>query len=216
MGSMDEHILVIRRSDLFDGEFADEFAFQGLETDFDIVNRLLYKIYRYISVSRRGDVEEDPTYKQIIPYVVLERLGGEDDGKIFMYERLSGSGEKRLVGNISIGVGGHMNDEGFLDRGGSWNTIFHDNVMRELHEELIFNPENTFISLSTVGFINDDSDDVGKVHLGILIKALIGDKTEVTVRETDKLKGQWVSFEDLKTKYYDRLENWAKIALGGL
>src|SRR5512140_2810147 len=99
---------------------------------------------------RRGDAEEDPTHKQVIPYLVLR-----DGERWFLMRRTKGGGDARLHDLWSIGVGGHLNPgDGDVEGG----------LRREWAEELVagFVPE--FVP---VGLLNDDTTAVGAVHLGI-------------------------------------------------
>ena len=107
----------------------------------------------------RSSAETDPSLKQIIPYAIL--TGG---GLILRYKRGKKSGEQRLVAKGSIGIGGHMNDrdEGLfaLDR-----DAYLAGVQREIEEEIQIDPP---CSNRIVALLNDDSTEVGQVHLGIV------------------------------------------------
>ena len=107
-------------------------------------------------------MEEDSTFKQLISYCLLEN----EKGEILVYERLSGGGEKRLHGQSSIGVGGHMNDVMGAD---SINEVLRVNAQRELEEEVGLAKEDSQ-NMEYLGFINDDNNEVGKVHMGIVLK----------------------------------------------
>lgn len=200
MGKMDEQILAVSRATLFDNE-KDEF--QGVLTDNDKLAIISARFEDY-TVVRRGDAESDTTLKQPIPYVVVRR-----DNEIFAYKRLSGGGEERLFNKVSIGVGGHMNKVDELD---TFSEQFLENMLRELEEELEIEAEH--VALTTVGLINDDSDEVGKVHIGILIIADIGSGDNVSVRENEQLEGEWMTLEKLnQSDIYSKLEEWSKLSL---
>jgi predicted NUDIX family phosphoesterase len=204
----EEQIVAVKRADVFNGE---EDTFQGVLTDSDKLEEISLRFETY-DVIRRGHAN-DPTpkennaeinfdYKQPIPYIVIRR--GDE---FFAYKRLSGSGESRLVNKVSIGLGGHMNAvEGAEDFG----SIVWENMLRELSEEVIIEAEGAVIS--TVGLINDDSDDVGKVHIGILMSVKLELTDNVSVNETDQLAGEWMTKEQLLAMG-DKLENWTQIAL---
>lgn len=205
MSKMDERILVIERTALFDGIYADELAFHGTENNFDMVERFLDRLNSSYTVARRGDVEENPTYKQPIPYLVVA-VGD----KIFTYKRLSGGGESRLHSKISIGVGGHMN---VSDPNYNFDQLLCDNAFRELNEELEIDYDG-HLDMEIVSFINDDSDEVGKAHVGILLLAKFPEGTSIKVRETDQLEGSLLSIDDLTSPTkYNQLENWSRFAL---
>jgi predicted NUDIX family phosphoesterase len=206
---MDEQIIVVPRVALFGYE---NLLFEGTETRKEIVEELNKNINTSFGVMRRGDAEENENFKQPIPYAVIRR--GKE---VFMYKRLSGGGEERLHDKLSIGAGGHMN----LD-GNSFETSLMSNLMRELEEELeIFNPmtkdKKADIKLNVLGFINDESTAVNRVHIGILVVVDIDKDSVVEVRETDQLEGEFVTVDKLKSKsVYSKLEDWSKIAVDSL
>ncbi len=140
----------------------------------------------------RGDVEQDPSWKQVIPYLVLR-----DRGRIYLMRRTSAGTDARLHERWSIGVGGHVNPEDGGVEGG---------LLREWSEELVadFTP-----SFRVIGLLNDDSDPVGQVHLGIVCVAE-ADGREVAIRETHKLEGAFVAPSEV-LRVYDRLETWSSL-----
>lgn len=144
----------------------------------------------------RPEAEERPDYKQIIPYVIL--LQGD---KVFVTRRLNKGGEARLHGKISIGVGGHINP---ADEEG--NTLMRG-LWREIHEEVQLDKYDELVSC---GFINDDTNSVGSVHLGACFT--LRTEGEVSVRETEKLEGLWMTLTELRENY-DSMETWTQIAL---
>lgn len=149
----------------------------------------------------RPDAENDPGYKQIIPYVVLRR--GDE---IFMTRRLKKGGEARLHGLMSIGVGGHINPVDDIDR----ESVLLRGLERELDEEVEIERRG---ELHTVGFINDDTNGVGSVHLGLCYTLPV--EGEVRVLETEKLEGGWTTAAELRENW-DMLETWTQIALNGI
>lgn len=195
---MNERILVAPREELFQGE---KIAFQGVSSNQEVIESIMFAFENHVSVMRRGDAEENPSYKQPIPYVVITK--GDE---IFVYKRLSGGGETRLFDKWSIGVGGHMNPVEEL----SFSDTVEENLQRELEEEL--NIVSSAKSWRSVGLINDDSNEVGRVHLGILVVLTLDEKATVTVREQDQLEGSWMKKEELTT-HVEKLENWSQIAL---
>ena len=152
-GMKDEMILVVRRA-LFD----ELGAFQGLNFEIDrYLPALLARENNFFTP--RALAETDPTLKQIIPYVLLVH-----EGQVLHYVRGKKAGEQRLVAKGSIGIGGHMNDhdEGLfaLDR-----AAYDAAVQREVGEELKLGARYTN---HAVALLNDDSNDVGRVHLGVV------------------------------------------------
>jgi predicted NUDIX family phosphoesterase len=197
---MDERIIVSPRNKVFANE---SLTFQGVATDSDLTTKIVRNMAQSYSVMRRGDAEENPQYKQPIPYVVVRR-GNE----VFTYKRLTGGGEKRLHNQVSLGVGGHVNDIEELDFYG----IVSESLKRELNEELVIDTNK--LTLYTVGLINDDENEVGKVHIGMLVIGHLEEVSEVSVRETDQLEGEWISIDELKKlEVYETLETWSQFVV---
>jgi predicted NUDIX family phosphoesterase len=145
----------------------------------------------------RGEMEADPAFKQIIPYLVLR-----DGERYFLMRRTRAGGDARLHDRWSIGVGGHLNpgDDGLA--GG---------LRREWHEELVADFEPTFVPFA---LLNDDTTDVGAVHLGVVVLADAGGRP-VAVRETDKLSGAFVPPAEVAAGA-DHLETWSRIVFDAL
>ncbi len=147
---------------------------------------------RMASFRGRTEAEQDPGWKQLIPYLALR-----DGAAVFLMHRTRAGGDPRLHDRYSIGVGGHVNpgDDGLL--GG---------LRREWREELAadFEPEFTLL-----GLLNDDDDPVGAVHLGIVYAADARGRS-VSIRETDKLSGAFVSLPDVE-RVYRHLETWSQL-----
>ena len=150
----------------------------------------------------RDRAENNPEYKQLIPYVVL-RFGDS----IFNYVRGKKSSESRLVAMRSIGVGGHIEpiDQSLF---ASDRDMYLEAARREVNEEVKL---DTMYREHVVALINDDSTEVGKVHLGIMH---IWDVAEpnVTKREGLITQAGFVHIEEIK-KNLDELETWSQIAL---
>ncbi|MGZ8481707.1 MAG: hypothetical protein ACXWWO_04530, partial [Candidatus Limnocylindria bacterium] len=120
--------------------------------------------------------ETDPSFKQLIPYVVVR-----DADNVFLMHRTDAGGDARLHGRASIGVGGHLNP---VDEG---EDPLLAGLRREWDEELDAPWEPDFRLL---GLLNDDSNPVGSVHLGVVF-GVEADGGEVRVRERDKLVGSF-------------------------
>ena len=146
----------------------------------------------------RPAAEEDPSYKQIIPYVVLTRKG-----LVFATRRLNKGGESRLHGKVSIGIGGHINPVDETDR----RSVLMKGLERELDEEVYIRHRGELVPQ---GFINDDGNGVGAVHLGLCFSMEV--EGEVSVKETEKLSGGWMSLQELRGEF-DNMETWSQIAL---
>jgi len=189
-------VLVVRR-ELLDGIG----SFQGLSYE---VGRYLPEFLKrennfFVARSR---AEDDPTLKQIIPYVVFTH-----EGKILRYLRGAKSGEKRLVSKASIGIGGHINDgdEGLFSFD---EDAYRAAVRREITEELRLGGG---FGERMVGLINDDATEVGKVHLGVVhlceLENPAVEPGEAAIREL-----KFLSPDQLRAER-DGLESWSAIVL---
>jgi predicted NUDIX family phosphoesterase len=139
--------------------------------------------------------EEDPAFKQLIPYVVVR-----DGPLVYLMERTDAGGDARLHGKASIGVGGHLNP---VDEGEDPLT---DGLRREWSEELVADWEPQF---RLVGLLNDDSNPVGSVHLGVVFEVEAAGRP-VEVRERDKLSGRFATVAEVRATW-DRLETWSRL-----
>jgi predicted NUDIX family phosphoesterase len=173
----------------------DEGRWYGLRTDG--LASFLEVVARHGRYEPRPDMERDPAFKQIIPYLVLR-----DDERYFLMRRTRAGGDARLHDRWSIGVGGHLNpgDDGLA--GG---------LRREWHEELVADFEPTFTPFA---LLNDDTTDVGAVHLGVVVLADAGGRP-VAVREIDKLTGAFASPAEVAAGA-EQLETWSRIVFDAL
>lgn len=197
MSKWDEQILVVNRKDLFNNEENDFYGFLSKE---DGKVKKIFDTFVSYEVKRRGDMEEDPTYKQLIGYVVLRDKESRD---ILVYRRLTGGGEARLHGKASVGIGGHMNEE--ADK-----TIYEMlkiNAARELNEEVGVEEQYALENLHFIGLINDDKSEVGQVHVGVVYVCEV-DKAQVEVKEDDTLVIKWTTSEEAKAE--ENYETWSE------
>jgi predicted NUDIX family phosphoesterase len=153
---------------------------------------LLEAISAHGTYRRRGNAEDDPSWKQVIPYLALR-----DGGDIFLMRRTRAGGDVRLHDRYSIGVGGHVNPQDGGVLGG---------LGREWAEEMAANFEPDF---QPVGLLNDDDNAVGAVHLGLVFSADAKGRP-VEVRETEKLEGNFVPLADVGD-VVDLLETWSAL-----
>ncbi len=179
-------------------------SFQGLRLDTtQYVEEILRKENgRFLPRSR---AEDDPSFKQIIPYVLIRK-----ESRWLHYVRGKASGEKRLVANGSIGVGGHINptDESLFDAG----RDFYDRaVQRELREEL--RTDSEFPS-RIIALLNDDSTPVGRVHFGIVHLCELNNEA-VTKGEAGLTELRFRTIEDLQNRR-TQLESWSQLCLDGI
>jgi len=145
----------------------------------------------------RPAMESDPTFKQIIPYLVLR-----DGPRWFLMRRTRAGGDVRLHDRWSLGVGGHLNP-GDRDIAGG--------LAREWREELVADFEPQY---RLVGLLNDDETEVGRVHLGVVFVADAGGRA-VAIRETDKLSGGFATTDQVRA-VADRLETWSRLVFDAL
>ncbi|WP_436938398.1 NUDIX domain-containing protein [Staphylococcus xylosus] len=199
MSKFDEMITVVPRKILFNDE---ENKFNGFLDKNTVKGQEIFDTLSKFEVKRRGDMEEDPTFKQLISYCILEN----ENDELLVYERLSGGGEARLHGQSSIGVGGHMND---VKSAESINEVLRVNAQRELEEEVGLS-ESKSQNLAYIGFINDDTNEVGEVHLGVVFKIHVN-SNDVEAMETDTLRIKWV--DQSKIEDYDEFETWSALIL---
>lgn len=147
---------------------------------------------------RRADVEDDPSFQQLIPYVVVQ-----DGDRLFLMRRSRSGADARLHDRYSIGVGGHIGpDDGGLAGG----------LAREWAEEIAapgWTPD-----FELLGLLNDDTDPVGAVHLGVVHRVLAAGRP-VAVRETHKLEGRLAPMTEVDA-LGERLETWSRLVLDHL
>jgi predicted NUDIX family phosphoesterase len=154
---------------------------------------------------RRDQAEKDPSHKQIIPYALLTH-----GDKVLHYVRGKKAGEQRLVAKGSIGIGGHMNetDESLfaLDE-----AAYRAGVEREVGEEIAI---NTKFEDRIVALLNDDSTEVGQVHLGIVHVFKLAEP-KVEKREAMITNVAFLGKDELMARR-DSLETWSQICLDSL
>jgi len=193
--SLDEHVLVVASS-----EFDELGRFQGFSAEVDrYLSALL--VPEVASFRARREVEDDPGFKQIIPYVIF-RSGDS----VFTYKRGKTLGESRLHLQRSLGVGGHVS-EADAD-GQSTINAYELALRRELDEEVEVHGEGV---LTRVGLINDDSNPVGHVHLGVVHVYELNRPT-VKPREEGITEPEFILAGDLR-KYWDEFETWSQICI---
>ena len=110
----------------------------------------------------RDQVEKDPGFKQLIPYVIFRHVDAAGRPSVFQYTRGTGMGEGRLHRKRSVGIGGHISA---IDVGNGDGNPYEEGMRRELDEEVAI---DTPYTARCVGLINDDQTEVGSVHLGVV------------------------------------------------
>lgn len=201
MSVTEEHILVVPESVIQKIGQID-----GFQSD---VDRFLGPILQsdQLSFQPRSEMETDPSYKQLIPYVLLQWTDEQGVTKLFTYTRGGGGGEARLHAKRSVGIGGHISREDAA--GGS--DPYATGMQRELQEEIQL--ESSYQEFRD-GLIYDPSTDVGKVHLGVVHRFVL-QSPSVTSNEADLADGGFVSVDDLRANK-DQLETWSQLAIDAL
>lgn len=196
---MAEHLLVLRTEEL-----KAQLDFQGF---YPITQPQMNELYDSFEVfgMDRDKAEKDPTYKQFVAYSVI-RSGD----KYLTYLRGASLGEARLHGNRSMGIGGH------IDHGDN-ATLFLDDFLkvaahREIDEEIKIVEKDYDLHLA--GLINDDSNEVGKVHLGLVYVAELKEP-EVQKREKGIAQMNFFTKEELVAQR-DQFETWSQIIIDNL
>lgn len=183
----DELILVIKRA-----LFKDIDAWHGLQAvDYAPYAQMIHDHKEFLP---RSQMELDESYKQIIPYLVYTH-----NGKYFLMQRQAKATETRLQNKYSLGIGGHIRQE---DIDGSDITTW---ARREFDEEVTFNGNYT---IEPLGILNDDSNAVGKVHIGFVF-LLHGDSADIQVQSELK-SGTLYTLEECK-EFYGSMETWTQI-----
>ncbi|MGI6643128.1 MAG: DNA mismatch repair protein MutT [Bacillota bacterium] len=201
--SGDELVLCVPASDLY----AEVGKWRGLRKDSPEIWRPLA---RKSIFKPRSQVESDPSFKQLISYTMFVA-----SKRIFVMKRLDTQGEKRLHGLLSIGVGGHMNPVPSLPwpsrrRISDIKAIVGLNTIREIREEVALagNP-----GVAILGFLNDDQNEVGRVHLGVVSMVRLTSPL-LAVRENDKMQGAWVEIS--KVHALGNFETWSSLVLNSI
>jgi predicted NUDIX family phosphoesterase len=199
--AQEEQVLVVERKVL-----EQVGMFQGLAFDVERYRRALFVpgVPRFMP---RPQAEADPTFKQLIPYVIMTH-----DGKYLSYVRGKRAGETRLVGHRSIGIGGHINPADDMPLFGTdfWETYLAA-VEREVAEEVAVEAGYTD---RVVAFLNDDSREVGQVHLGI-VHLWVLDSAKVSRREQMITQMGFLTAGELQG-VRDTMETWSTLCLDGL
>ena len=151
---------------------------------------------------KRDELEEDLSFKQIIPYGVISC-----NESVCLFKRTGGQRDKRLPNLFFLGVGGHMNP-GNSARPEEEYLI--DELKRELFEEVSLLNGCVIEAIEFIGFINDDTIPVGRFHIGLLYHIHVSNK-DLFINETDKLTAEWVERTKL-AEFYEGMETWTRIA----
>ena len=197
-----EQILVVPTA-----EFHRLGHFQGFSAD---IGRYLPELLdpAHVSYRPRPEMEKDPSFKQLIPYVIFRHQRPDGTITLFCYTRGKGQGESRLHAKRSIGVGGHISSvDSLVDA----TSPYVEGLRRELAEEV---DVQTDYEDRCAGLINDDRTEVGTVHLGVVHCYRVA-KPAVFPREADLVDAGFRPLAELWAGF-DRLESWSQICLEAL
>jgi predicted NUDIX family phosphoesterase len=157
----------------------------------------------------RGEMEDDPSYKQLIPYALFRWTDAAGTVHVFEYQRGSGQGERRLHAKRSVGVGGHISS---IDASaGHTEHVYREGMRRELDEEVEIDTEYTN---SIAGLINDDETSVGQVHLGVVHLCDVR-APRIVPREADILDAHFRPVSEILPRL-DQFESWSAIVVRAL
>ncbi len=162
---------------------------------------------RHIEFKPRSSVENDPGYKQLIPYLIFTHTDAAGAVYVFRYVRGKGMGENRLHSKQSVGIGGHLSS---VDLDGEAD-VYRAGMRRELDEEVRIDSPYTE---RCVGMINDDETEVGRVHLGIVHRFDL-EKPLLVPKEADIIESGFVPVAALLADL-DGFETWSAICLKAL
>lgn len=192
-----EKVMVVAREDLFRDEIWNGLKVENLQK---YLNLIATK-HKFLP---RGQVEQDSSWKQIIPYLIFE-----NDGRIFLMRRRADHSDLRLANLYSIGIGGHINIKDIKSTMGSKSITGTTGLInwarREFEEEIDYSGK---YKTEFLGLLNHDANDVGMVHAGLIMK-VSGDSDVIAVRDEHK-SGELVDLADVG-KYYKQMETWSQI-----
>jgi predicted NUDIX family phosphoesterase len=173
MSKDDEQILVVKSDILF-----EKGKWQGLKQD--NLDYYIDLIKKNCEFKRRGDMETNESYQQIIPYIIFKY-----QDKYFLYRYLKQAYEQRLMNDYIIGVGGHVNKEDIKPG----EDVLEAGRDREWDEEVEYKDE--LINKKLIGILKDSGRPVERVHLG-LVYLFEGLTPNISVKEKEKMTGELV------------------------
>ncbi len=183
--------------------------FQGFCAD---VERYLDELLsaEHTSYRPRAEVEQDPSFKQLIPYVIFRHRDRQGRQFVFQYTRGKGQGEGRLHSKRSVGIGGHISLDDTC-AGEATKAAYDEGMRRELAEEVAI--DTPYVE-SCVGLINDDQTDVGRVHLGV-VHIFDVERPDVRPLEPDIVDAGFRPLAEIMADT-SGFESWSQICLTAL
>jgi predicted NUDIX family phosphoesterase len=183
-----ELISVVKSNLMFQNTFMKE----GF---FEIDQAVLNNINSFSEDYLRHEAEQNYNYQQIVSYIIFMH-----NEKLFLMQRSQKSSEKKLNNKFSIGIGGHLRKDDLQKDIMSWG-------LREFYEEVDYKGE---YDISLLGMINDQSNEIGKLHLG-LVYLMKGKSSKISIKS--ELKSGKLVFKDELFNYYNNLESWSKLII---
>ncbi len=184
----EEQILVVSRKNLFGASTPQGLIVSDVENYRDLIEEKK-------EFHARGLMEINPSYKQIIPYLVFAYTD-----KLFVMQRKTKASEQRLANKYSLGIGGHIRQD---DLSGS----ISDWAQREFEEEVAYSGD---MKIETIGLLNDETNAVGQVHLGF-VYLLKGNSDQIVIKD-EHASGQLMTLEQCE-QIYDNMETWSQLVL---
>ena len=158
-----------------------------------------------VSYRPRSEMEDDPSFKQLIPYVLVRHAPPGREPEYFQYTRGTGQGERRLHAKLSVGIGGHISSDD-AESGGA--AAYREGMQRELVEEVAI---DSAFTQRCVGLINDDETAVGRVHLGV-VHVLDVQQPLVRPNEDEIVAAGFRSLAEIRASL-ERFESWSQIVI---
>lgn len=197
LAKFNEQVLVVARANL-------KIDWQGLRTS--NLEKYLEIIKTQCQFKARGLMEQDENYKQIIPYLIFRF-----EDQLFLMQRADQASEIRLKNKFTLGIGGHVRESDLknFSNNSSLNSNITDEIFawatREFHEEIKYTGN---LNITTLGLLNDDSNSVGRVHLGLVL-LLQGDSPEIKIKS--ELQSGFLCQIAACGEFLERMESWSRI-----
>lgn len=213
LNKFNEQILVVARENL-------KLDWQGLKTS--NLESYLEIIKTQRQFKSRGLMEQDENYKQVIPYMIFQF-----EDQLFLMQRATQASEERLKNKFTLGIGGHVRELDLSNYSATreQNNSYHKSSVsaskvsennsltgeifawaeREFHEEIKYTGN---LNITTLGLLNDDSNSVGRVHLGLVL-LLQGDSPEIKVKS--ELQAGFLCQITACSEFLERMESWSQI-----
>ena len=182
----DEKVLVFPFNDKNFMKIPDRFSPKIFSCDDTSSSRF---VFRY-------DAEYNDSLIQPIPYIIVIN---DNRDKAYVLKRTAG--EERLKDSFALGCGGHISP---CDMCGFHGSVFEAAAEREMHEELAIKGNSILVPCGTV----QEKASPTHEHLGIVYATFVTEKN-VKVKETDKMVGTWMTFDEIVSNY-DKFESWGR------